>query len=96
MYIQATDAHAIASFRRFYSLLPRGSDLSLLILNQVICLAEAISSEQIHENIWEAARKLHSLRNHIAHCLELTGVNEKMNHISKLLGVPRGRLTSKP
>lgn len=121
MTTQDSDAHAIASFRKFYLLLPRGNDLSLLILklhllveeqvrafvderlqnknaltraklecHQAICLAEAISSEEINGNIWEAARKLNSLRNHIAHNLELTGVIDRMNHISQLLGVSKG------
>jgi hypothetical protein len=119
MHLPEPDAHAIASFRKFYSLLPRGSDVSLLILklhllveeqvrsfvderlankdalaaarlecHQAICLAEAVSNEDIHPNVWEAARKLNGLRNHIAHNLELKGVVDRMNHISSLIGVP--------
>ena len=81
--------HAIASFRRFYSLLPRTKDAVLTVLKihlleeeqvrafvdervrvpasvksarldcyQAICLAEALSDDDIHHWIWEAARKL--------------------------------------
>ncbi|WP_446809622.1 hypothetical protein ACH50O_20595 [Methylomonas sp. 2BW1-5-20] len=123
MTIPDPDAHAIASFRKFYTLLPRGNDLSLLILklhllveeqvrafvderlqnkealglaklecHQAICLAEALCSEGLHPNVWEAARKLNSLRNHIAHNLELKGVVDRMNHISRLIGVPKSML----
>jgi hypothetical protein len=120
MALPAPDAHAIASFRKFYQFLPRGADLSLLILklhllveeqvcafaderlpnhaaleqakldcHMAICLAEALSSEDIHPNVWEAARKLNTLRNEIAHNLEPKGVVDRMNHISSLLGIPR-------
>ena len=118
MPLPEADAHAIASFRKFYKLLPRGEDVSLLILklhllveeqvrtfvddrlpnrvaleeaklecHKVICLAEALSSEDIHPNVWEAARKLNSLRNHIAHNLEPKGVIDRMNHIGSLIGL---------
>lgn len=119
MIIPDPDAHAIASFRKFYARLSRGNDLSLLILklhllveeqirtfvderllnksalaaaklecHQAICLAEALSTDDIHPNVWESARKLNSLRNHIAHSLELKGVVDRMNAISRLIGVP--------
>ena len=114
------DQHSIASFRKFYKLLPRGADASLLILklhllveeqvrafvdervskpeslleaklecHQAICLAEALSSEEIHPNIWEAARKLNTLRNLIAHSLEPKGIIDRMEAISSLIGAPR-------
>ena len=120
MDIPDPDAHAVASFKKFYTLLPRGNDLSLLILklhllveeqirafvderlpnkealisatlecHQAICLAEALSNANIHSNVWEAAKKLNSLRNHIAHNLDLKGVVDRMNHISGLIGVPK-------
>ena len=119
MLIPEADAHAIASFRKFYKLLPRSKDVSLVILklhllveeqvrafvderlqdkealedakleaHQAICLAEALSSEDIHPNVWEAARKLNGLRNHIAHTLEPQGILDRMNHISSLIGLP--------
>ena len=120
MPLPTVDAHAIASFKKFYTLLPRGGDTSLMILelhllveeqirafvaerlaksealedaklecHQAICLAESLSTEDIHPNVWEAARKLNGLRNHIAHTLEPTGVRDRMNNISELVGVPR-------
>jgi hypothetical protein len=119
MTIPDADAHAIASFRKFYKLLPQSDDATLVILklhllveeqirafvderlnhadalesaelkcHQVICLAEALSTEDIHSNVWEAARKLNKLRNDIAHKLEPTGVMDRMNHISSLIGLP--------
>jgi hypothetical protein len=119
MTIPDADEHAIASFRKFYKLLPRSDDATLVILklhllveeqirafvderlqnkealesgklvcHQVICLAEALCAEDIHSNVWEAARKLNSLRNHIAHRLEPKGVLDRMNHISSLIGLP--------
>ena len=119
MALPEADEHAIASFRKFYTLLPRSNDVSLVILklhllveeqvrtfvdervqskaalesaklecHQAICLAEALSTEDIHPNIWEAARKLNSLRNQIAHTLESKGVLDRMNHISSLIGLP--------
>ena len=125
MSLPKPNAHAIASCRKFYTLLPRGEDLSLLILklhllvedqirafvdervenkealtaaklecHQAICLAEALSGEDIHPNVWEAARKLNSLRNHIAHNLELKGVVDRMNHIASLIGVPQEMLAA--
>jgi hypothetical protein len=118
MTFQNVDVHAIESFRKFYKLLPRSEDASLVILklhllveeqirafvderlqtkkalenaklecHQAICLAEALSSEDIHSNSWEAARKLNSLRNQIAHSIEPKGVTDRMNHICSLVGV---------
>ena len=112
------DAHAVASFRKFYKLIPRNKDTTLLILklhllveeqvrafvnermqtrealsrtrldcHQVICLAEALSAEPIIPNIWEAARKLNTLRNDIAHKLEPKGVLDRMSNITALIGV---------
>jgi hypothetical protein len=57
--------------------------------HQAICLAEALSTEDIDPSVWEAARKLNSLRNHIAHNLEPKGVVDRMNNISTLIGLPR-------
>ncbi len=119
MPLPTSDAHAIASFRKFYKLLPRSEDASLVILklhllveeqvrafiderlpnkealegaklecHQAICLAESLSTEDIHPNVWEAARKLNSLRNQIAHNLEPRGVLDRMNIISTLIGLP--------
>jgi hypothetical protein len=119
MPLPKSDTHAIASFSKFYQFLPRGEDVSLLILklhllveeqvrafvderlanaealkkttlecHQAICLAEALSDEDIHPNVWEAARKLNSLRNSIAHNLEPSGVIDRMNNISRLIGLP--------
>lgn len=119
MPLLEADAHAIASFRKFYKLLPRGEDVSLLILklhllveeqvrtfvderlpnrvaleearlecHQAICLAEALSAEDIHPSVWEAARKLNSLRNHVAHNLEPKGAIDRMNNICSLIGLP--------
>ena len=112
------DAHSIAAFQKFYKLLPRGSDISLLILklhllveeqirtfleervastkalaaakldcHQAICLAEALCTDNIQSQVWEAARKLNSLRNHIAHNLEHRGIIDRMNSISSLIGI---------
>jgi hypothetical protein len=123
MPLPATDEHAKASFEKFRKLLPRGQDVTLLILklhllveeqirafvderlancgaisdadldcHQAICLAEALSTEDIHANVWEAARKLNGLRNQIAHNLEPKGVVDRMNHISALIGIPRESL----
>ena len=123
MALPEPDAHAIASFRKFYTLLPRSSDLSLLILklhllveeqvrafvderlpnnealaaarlecHQAICLAEALSTEEVHPVLWEAARKLNSLRNHIAHNLDLKGVEDRMNYIAEMVGVSKSLL----
>ena len=123
MSLPPVDPHAIASFKKFYTLLPRGNDVTLLILklhllveeqvrafvderlpnsaaledaklecHQAICLAEALSAEDIHAKVWEAARKLNTLRNHIAHTLEPKGVLDRMNYISSLIGVPHGML----
>ena len=119
MPLPEADEHAIVSFKKFYKLLPRGEDFSLLILklhllveeqvrafvderitnraalenaklecHQAICLAEALSAEDIHPNVWDAARKLNSLRNYIAHNLEPKGVFDRMNHICSLIGLP--------
>ena len=124
MTLPDVDAHAIASFRKFYTLLPRSEDATLVILklhllveeqirafvdermqnkealetaklecHQVICLAEALCAEDIHAHIWEAARKLNGLRNHIAHRLEPKGVLDRMNHISSLIGLPPALLS---
>lgn len=123
MQIPDADEHAIAAFRKFYELLPRGADVTLVVLklhllveeqvrafvdermhtrealgkakfecHQVICLAEALSAEDIHPNVWEAARKLNSLRNHIAHSLEPKGIYDRMNLISSLIGLPKDLL----
>lgn len=120
MSLPEADEHAISSFRKFYKLLPRSEDVSLVILklhllveeqvrafvdervqskgaleaaklecHQVICLAEALSEEDIHPNVWEAARKLNALRNQIAHSLESEGVLDRMNYISSLIGLPK-------
>ena len=109
--------HAIAAFRRFYTLLPRTEDSILVILklhllveeqvrafvdermnnelalknarlncNQAICLAEALCSDDIHPNFWEAARKLNRLRNEVAHKIEPEGVLKEMSAICLLLG----------
>jgi hypothetical protein len=64
----------------------RALDDAKLECQQAICLAEALSSEDIHPSVWEAARKLNSLRNQIAHNLEPEGVVDRMNHISTLIG----------
>ena len=123
MSLTSADAHAIASFKKFYMLLPKSDDVALLILklhllveeqvrafvderlpnaaaledaklgcHQAICLAEALSTETIHAKVWEAARKLNSLRNHIAHTLEFKGVIDRMNSISSLIGIPHQML----
>ena len=113
------DAHAIASFRRFYTLLPRSDDAALLILklhllieeqirafvderlqhksalvqarldcHQAICLAESLCTEDIHPNVWKAARKLNRLRNDVAHSLEPSaGVRDRMAHVCTLMGL---------
>ena len=54
----------------------------------VICIAEALCSEDIHPNIWEASRKLNSLRNQIAHNLEPKGIHDRMLDICRLVGLP--------
>jgi hypothetical protein len=118
MQLLPVNSHAIASFRRFYSLLPRSSDSSLVILklhllveeqvrafvdervhnkgaidsarldcHQAICIAESLSTEDIHANVWEAARKLNRLRNEIAHNLEPSGVAERISHVCELIGL---------
>jgi hypothetical protein len=123
MSLPPFDKHATESFRRFYLLLPRDGDTTLLILklhllveeqvrayvdqrlaspkaldaaklecHQAICLAEALCNDDIHENVWEAARKLNGLRNHIAHSLEPKGVSDRMDHISSLIGLPLATL----
>lgn len=70
--------------------LPNASALEAARLeyNQIICLAEAISTEDISPSVWEAARRLNTLRNQIAHNLEPHGVIDRMVHISALLGLP--------
>ncbi|MEO5794633.1 MAG: hypothetical protein ABIP34_06335, partial [Rhodoferax sp.] len=62
--------------------------------HQAICLAEALSNEELHPNVWEAARKLNNLRNHIAHTLEPIGLIDRIDHISSLIGLPPERPTS--
>lgn len=71
--------------------LPNASALesAQLECHQVICLAEALSTEDIHPCVWEAARKLNGLRNQIAHNLEPKGVIDRMVHISEMLGLPK-------
>ena len=112
MSLPEVNDHAIASFRRFYSLLPRTTDAALTVLNihllveeqvrafvdervrmpasvksarldcyQAICLAEALSDDDIHPQIWEAARKLNKLRNDVAHNLEPKGAIEQMRNV---------------
>jgi hypothetical protein len=112
------DDHAIAAFRRFYTMLPRNDDPVLVILklhllveeqvrafiderlhnglalkpaklecHQVICLAEALSKEDIHPSLWEAARKLTELRNKVAHIIEPAGVRERIGNICALIGL---------
>ncbi len=133
MSLPQIDAHAIASFRRFYTLLPRGDDSVLVILklhllveeqvrafvderlhnnaaleqarlncHQAICLAESLCAEDIHPNIWEAARRLNHLRNEVAHNLEPSGVLDRMSHVCDLIGLtlevlqatkPEGKVT---
>jgi hypothetical protein len=56
--------------------------------HQAISLAEALSTEDIHPNVWEAARKLNTLRNQIAHHLEPKGVVDRMRNIARLAGLP--------
>lgn len=118
MQLPQADAHAIASYRRFYTLLPRSDDAALLILklhllieeqirafvderlqhksalvqarldcHQAICLAESLCTEDIHPNVWEAARKLNRLRNEVAHSLEPSGVQDRMAHVCTLMGL---------
>lgn len=118
MELPPPDEHAVASFRRFYALLPRTSDAALVILKlhllveeqvraflaervkmptqlktaqldcfQAICLAEALCAEDIHPQVWEAARKLNQLRNDVAHNLEPKGAAERMKNICTLLGL---------
>lgn len=57
-----------------------------LSCHQAICLAEALCMDEIHSNVWEAARKLNELRNKIAHNLEPAGALERMNNFCTLIG----------
>ena len=66
----------------------RALEAADLECHQAICLAEALSTEDIHPNVWEAARKLNSLRNQIAHNLEPKGIVDRMINISGLIGLP--------
>jgi len=118
MSLPPVDQHAVVAFRRFYTLLPRSTDASLVILkihllveeqvrsyieervsesvalkkagltcHQAIWVAEALCTENIHPNVWEAARKLNELRNRIAHNLEPAGVLERMSAFCTLIGL---------
>ena len=109
------DKHAIAAFRRFFTLLPRTKDPALVILkihllveeqirayldervessaslkradlscHQAIWLAESLCTDDIHQNIWEAARKLNELRNKIAHT-GIIGYLTKQSEIEEAL-----------
>jgi hypothetical protein len=51
-------------------------------------LAEALSTEDIDSKVWEAARKLNSLRNQIAHNLEPKGVVDRICSITGIVGLP--------
>ena len=68
-----------------------------LTCHQAICLAEALCTEDIHPQLWEAARKLNELRNKIAHNLEPAGVVERIGNICTLIGLtPEVRASSAP
>lgn len=117
MTLPPVDQHAVAAFRRFYTLLPRSTEAALVVLkihllveeqvrayveervsesaalkkadltcHQAISVAEALCTEDIHPNVWEAARKLNELRNRIAHNLEPAGVLERMSNFCTLIG----------
>ena len=62
--------------------------------HQAICLAEAMSTQDIHPNVWEAARKLNRLRNEVAHNLEPSGVLDRMSHICTLIGLSPNTLAA--
>lgn len=118
MDLPHVDQHAIEAFRRFYTLLPRSSDATLVVLkihllveeqirayvnervanlaalkkaelncHQTIWLAQALCADELHPNVWEAARKLNELRNKIAHDLEPAGVLERMSNFCTLIGL---------
>jgi hypothetical protein len=67
---------------------PQALEAAKLECHQAICLAEALSTEDIDSKVWEAARKLNSLRNQIAHNLEPKGVVDRIRKITALLGLP--------
>lgn len=57
-----------------------------LTFNHVACLAEAISREDIHTNVWAAVRKLNQMRNDIAHKLVPVRVEEQLREFCALVG----------
>lgn len=59
-----------------------------LTFNHVACLAEAISREDIHPNVWSAVRKLNQMRNDIAHKLVPTRVEQQLREFCALVGAP--------
>ena len=67
---------------------PQALEAAKLECHQAICLAEALSTEDIDSKVWEAARKLNSLRNQIAHNLEPKGVVDRICSITALVGLP--------
>jgi hypothetical protein len=67
-----------------------------LTCHQAICLAEALSTEDIYPQVWEAARKLNELRNKIAHNLEPAGVLERMAEMCSLIGLTPDLRTGAP
>ncbi len=50
---------------------------------QCICLAEAIFANRAPKWLWEALRKLNSIRNKLAHNLEPTGLDDKILDFQK-------------
>ena len=67
--------------------LPHKEKLAKISCHQAICLAEALSTENINPAIWEAARKLNSLRNKIAHHLEPENILSQAKNIALLFGI---------
>lgn len=59
-----------------------------LTFHHVAHLAEAISREDIHPNLWSAVRKLNQMRNDIAHKLEPKRVEEQLREFCVLVGTP--------
>jgi hypothetical protein len=64
---------------------PNALKKSRMTFSQVACLAEALSSEDIHENVWRAVKKLNQLRNDIAHELEPVQVEQQLREFCLLV-----------
>jgi len=58
-----------------------------LTCHQAICIAQALLPAGHEKEFWEAAKKLNTIRNDIAHNIDIKGLQDKIDHFTQLVPV---------